>query len=101
MNRISGVGRRKNPRVAPLSWLWNNGPMIRLPVLLLTIFLIYWQALASETARVVASQIDHDDTSLCIKFGFAADTEAHDACKLELLDLRHSHERLMAANSVP
>lgn len=55
MNRISGVGRRKNPRVAPLSWLWNNGPMILLPVLVLAIFLIYWQALASETARVVAS----------------------------------------------
>ena len=95
-----GHRRRSNRRRVGRA-IWQNGLTILLPVLFFAVSIAYWRGLIAETAQTVANTIEYEDTALCIKFGFAADTKAHDACKLELLDLRHSHERLMAANSVP
>jgi hypothetical protein len=46
-------------------------------------------------------QIDYEDSTMCRKFGFAAGTERFSSCKLDLLDLRHSHEKLVAATAIP
>ena len=45
--------------------------------------------------RSVESQIDYEDAALCSKFGFVLGSARHDACKLDLLDLRHRHEDLV------
>ena len=47
------------------------------------------------TEHPVANQIDYEDAALCSNFGFVLGSARHDACKLDLLDLRHRHEDLI------
>jgi hypothetical protein len=99
VNRIwGGVGLRRRRAARTL---WHNGLTILVPVLFFAVSIAYWRGLIAETAQTMANQIEYEDAALCIKFGFAAGTKVHDACKLDLLDLRHRHEQLIAANSVP
>jgi hypothetical protein len=72
-----------------------------LPVLFFAISIACWKAVITDTAVAVANQVDYEDAALCTKFGFAAGTKEHAACKLDLLDLRHGHEQLIAATSEP
>ena len=55
----------------------------------------------SPRASIVAQQIDYENEALCARFGFAVGTDKHFACKLDLLDLRHSHENMLAENTLP
>jgi hypothetical protein len=62
---------------------------------------IFWRQVVWEANANIAQQVDYEDGLLCAKFGFPQGTERHLSCKLDLLDLRHDHEKLVAANSVP
>ena len=55
----------------------------------------YWQSVSMETEHNVANQVDYEDAAFCSKFGFVVGSARHDACKLDLLDLRHRHEDLV------
>ena len=57
---------------------------------------VIWRDQAIQDKVIVAAQADYEDEALCIKFGFSRGTIQHKACKLDLLDLRHSDEDLMA-----
>jgi hypothetical protein len=72
-----------------------------LPVLFFAISIAFWKAVITDTALTVANQVDHEDAALCAKFGFAVGTKEHADCKVDLLDLRHDHEQLLAATSGP
>jgi hypothetical protein len=100
MNQTWGTVRRSDRRRVGRA-IWQNGLTILLPVLFFAVSIAYWRGLIAETAQTVANTIEYEDAALCTKFGFAAGTKVHDACKLDLLDLRHRHEQLVAANSVP
>jgi hypothetical protein len=99
MTRLAGVVRPEHRRIAGL--IWNNGWMVLLPVVFVAVSIAFWRALAVDTGVAMASQIDGEDATLCVKFGFAVGTAAHDACKLDLLDLRHDDRQLVAAATVP
>jgi hypothetical protein len=62
---------------------------------------IFWRSVVLETEMFVSQQIEFEDGVLCNKFGFAEGTPNFLACKLDLLELRHNHEDLMAATSIP
>jgi hypothetical protein len=79
----------------------NHGLMVLLAIVVFVVSIAFWRAAVTEGRLTLASQIDHEDTELCIRFGFAAGTARHDACKLALLDLRRSHEELLARTSLP
>ena len=64
-------------------------------VILFCISAAYWQSVSMGSERSVESQIDYEDAALCSKFGFVLGSARHDACKLDLLDLRHRHEDLV------
>jgi hypothetical protein len=91
------VRRRPRRSGAPISPL----VVVVLSVLLCAVSLAFWRAVLIETKLTVASQVDYEDAALCDKLGFALGTAKHDACKLDLLDLRHRHEDLMAHSSLP
>lgn len=99
MNRSRRVVGRSCFRAGELTW--RHGPAILLPVLFFAISIVCWKAVITDTAVAVANQVDYEDAALCTKFGFAAGTKEHAACKLDLLDLRHGHEQLIAATSDP
>jgi hypothetical protein len=61
----------------------------------------FWRRVAIENDLTVADQVEYEDAALCLNFGFALGTQKHDACKLDLLALRRSHEQLMARTSLP
>ena len=81
--------------------VWRAGWTVPLAVLVFAISIPFWRLVISEAKQTLAEQIDYDNSALCIKFGFSVDTEKHVACKLDLLDLRRSHEKLIAATSFP
>ena len=45
--------------------------------------------------QAIDQQIDHEDGTLCERFGFASGGNQHDDCKAALADLRHQHEFLL------
>jgi hypothetical protein len=92
MNWTIGRSRYALERMIPLS---------AVIVLGFVVSLAFWRNVVIETGLIVANQVDYEDTALCIKFGFARGTAQHDACKLDLLDLRHSDEDLIARTSLP
>ena len=61
----------------------------------------FWWGVFTETEQTLARQVDYEDAALCAKFGFAVSTAEHDACKIDLLDLRHRHADLMRQASFP
>jgi hypothetical protein len=63
--------------------------------------ILFWRAVIADVGLVVSEQVDYEDGALCIKFGFSAFTAKHLACKEDLLALRHNHERLLEATSLP
>jgi len=99
MNQTPGLLRHRHGRFGKPAW--NRGLIILLGIVALAVSIAFWRAASTETQVMLASQIDREDTELCIKFGFAAGTARHDACKIELLDLRHRHEELAARTSLP
>ncbi len=86
-----------SPRNRQSPWRWT-APF--LAILIVAVSIAYWQDVNIETEHAKIQQIDYENTALCIKFGFAADTDKHAACKLDLLDLRHRHEELLSATSL-
>jgi hypothetical protein len=70
-------------------------------VLVSAISIAFWHAVAVDTALTVASQVDYENALLCTKFGFVAGTLKHESCKLDLFDLRRSHEKLLASTTFP
>jgi hypothetical protein len=99
MNQTRGVLRQQHGRAERL--VWNHGSIILLAIVTFVVSIAFWRAAVTESRLTLASQIDREDTQLCIKFGFAIATARHDACKLELLDLRRSHEELVGRTSLP
>jgi hypothetical protein len=61
----------------------------------------FWRAVVTDAVNAVEQQIDSEDAALCAKFGFAVGTLEHATCKTDLVNLRHSHEKLLAAASLP
>lgn len=55
----------------------------------------------AQLEQEVQQQIESEDAALCEKFGFAPGTRAHSGCKLDLAELRHHHEQLLAAYDFP
>jgi hypothetical protein len=49
--------------------------------------------------QAIFEQIDHEDGTLCKKFGFAAGTAESADCKLNLTDLRQRHVDLLKSKS--
>jgi hypothetical protein len=70
-------------------------------LLFCAISIVFWRRVVIETQQTVAGQVDYEDALLCSKFGFPRGTEKHNACKLDLLDLRRRDEELMAQTSLP
>lgn len=93
------AGRHAHDRLSEL--VWCGGWTIPLVVLGLAISLQFWRNMAGEAEQTIAQQIDYEDSALCLKFGFATGTEQHFSCKLDLLDLRRSHETLVTATAIP
>jgi hypothetical protein len=82
------------------SFIWRGGWAI-LFVLLVGISIQFWRAVEASEEQMVVQQVDFEDSALCAKFGFVTGTANYTSCKLDLLDLRRSDERLVAATSVP
>lgn len=55
----------------------------------------------AKLEQAIQEQIGYEDGILCRKFGFAAGTQDHAGCKLDLADLRRRHEQLRAAYDFP
>jgi len=77
-----------------------SAPAQRLRLVFVTVILFcisaaYWRSVSMGTEHPVANQIDYEDAALCSNFGFVLGSARHDACKLDLLDLRHRHEDLV------
>ena len=91
------VRRRCRRSDAPIS----PTVVVVLSVMLCAVSVAFWRAVLIETKVTVAGQVDYEDAALCSKLGFALGTAKHDACKLDLLDLRHRHEDLLVQSSPP
>jgi hypothetical protein len=81
--------------------VWFAGWTIPLVAVCLAVSIPFWRAVVADGEHAMAQQIDYEDEALCTKFGFAAGGDRHFACKLDLLDLRRSHERMLADNALP
>ena len=98
MNQVLSLVRRYyghgalTPRVVAIA---------SLPVLFFAVYIGFWRRVIIDTAQMVTSQVYYEDAQLCAKFGFPRGTEKHNACKLDLLDLRRSDEDLMTRTSLP
>ncbi len=99
MNQVWQIVPLRRRRLRTL--MWHNVFIILLPVLLCVVSIAFWRALIIQTERSAASQVDYEDEQLCMKFGFPRGTDRHNACKLDLLDLRRSDEDLIARTSLP
>ena len=75
--------------------------VVVIAVLFCAVSVAFWSAVLIETEHTVVSQVDYEDAALCSKFGFVVGTAKHDACKLDLLDLRDRHEELIKRTSLP
>jgi len=81
--------------------LWCAGWTIPLVIVVFALSLPFWRAVVTETEQAEAQQMDYEDGELCVKFGFATGEERNASCKLDLLALRHSHERLVEGAAIP
>ena len=81
--------------------LWSRGWMIPVVIMTLAGSIPIWRGAISEVEVAVANQIDYEDGELCAKWGFAPATRPYQSCKMDLLDLRHRHEKLLAASALP
>ncbi len=99
LKRVWAASCETNRRLTAL--LWSAGLTIPLMVIGLTVSVPFWRAVVADTQATIAQQVDYEDGVLCTKFGFRADTEKYTACMLDLLDLRHRHEELLATVAVP
>lgn len=95
------IWRRAQQAHDRLGLVWFAGWSLPLAVLSLAFSVPLWRAAIDQSDYAMAQQIDYEDTALCVRFGFAAGTENHFACKLDLLELRRNHESLLAAGSLP
>jgi hypothetical protein len=99
LKQVWAAGLHANNRLTTL--LWCAGWTIPLAVLGLAISVPFWRAALAETEQAMVQQIDYEDGALCARFGFPSGSDKYLSCKLDLLDLRHRHEVLVAARSVP
>ena len=81
--------------------MWCAGWTVPLVALGLIISIPFWRAVIADVELTVTQQVEYEDGSLCRKFGFATGSERFNGCMLDLLDLRRSHQRLVAAASLP
>src|ERR1044072_2275913 len=88
------AGSQAHDRLGEL--VWCAGWTIPLVGVGLAISLPLWRNVVADTRHAIAQQIDYEDDALCVKFGFAVNTAQYSSCKLDLLDLRRSHEKLNA-----
>ena len=65
-------------------------------VVLVACIVALWRMVAIDAAQNTANQIDYEDAALCTKFGLVGDQ--YQACKLDLLDLRHNQEQLVSVD---
>jgi hypothetical protein len=99
VRQIWSIARDAHDRLGRLIWI--AGWTIPLGALCLALSIPFWHAVIADSQHAMAQQIDYEDTALCARFGFAAGTDKHFACKLDLRDLRRSHERMLDAISLP
>jgi hypothetical protein len=99
IREIWGKSVRTHNRLTAM--VWCAGWIIPLAALGLATSIPFWQAIITDAQRNVAQQIDYEDGTLCLKFGFPISSAKYENCKLDLLNLRRSHEELLAANSLP
>ena len=97
--QIWSTTRRAHSRLTML--LWCAGWTIPLVIVVLALSLPFWRAVVAETEQTVAQQVDYEDGELCVKFGFATGEKSNASCKLDLLALRHSDERLVEGAALP
>jgi hypothetical protein len=83
------------------SGTWISPIVVVVVILFCAISVAFWRLVFIEDEHTVANQVDYDDAALCSKFGFALGSARHDACKFDLLDLRHRHEYLIRQSSFP
>jgi hypothetical protein len=81
--------------------LWCAGWTIPLAAFALIVSIPFWQAVIIDTEQTMMQQIEYEDAALCQRFGFVARSEKYADCMAALLDLRHSHEHLVAETSLP
>jgi hypothetical protein len=99
VKQIWGVARDAHDWLAGL--VWHAGWTVPLVALGLAISIPFWRAVVADSQHAMAQQIDYEDEALCARFGFTKGTDTHFACKLDLLELRRSHESMLAARSLP
>jgi hypothetical protein len=99
MRQILRMAWQQHDRLTRL--MWSGGWTIPLAALALLLSIPFWQAAIINAERTAMQEIDYEDSTLCAKFGFAAGSDKYAACMLDLLDLRHGHERLMADAMLP
>jgi hypothetical protein len=92
--QVLSIASRGHDRLTKL--LWCAGWTIPLAAFALIISIPFWQAVIADTELTMMQQIDYEDAALCQRFGFVAGSEKYADCMTALLDLRHSHERLVA-----
>jgi hypothetical protein len=97
--RILGASRRAHGRLTTL--LWCAGWTIPLVIVVFALSIPFWQEVVAETEQAVAQHVDFEDGELCVKFGFVTGEKSNASCKLDLLALRHSHERLVEGAALP
>jgi hypothetical protein len=97
--QIWSIGRRAHSRLTML--LWCSGWTIPLVIVVFALSLPFWRAVVAETEQTVAQQVDYEDGELCVKFGFATGQQSNASCKLDLLALWHSHQRLVEGAILP
>jgi hypothetical protein len=98
LKRAWVVGRQLHDRMSGL--VFHAGWSMPLGVLVIVLSIPLWRGAVAEAESQRVQQIDYEDTTLCVKFGFAAGTQQHFSCKLDLLDLRHNDEQLTAGYSM-
>jgi hypothetical protein len=93
------VGRQWHDRMTKL--VFHAGWSLPISMVVIIVSMPLWRGAVAEAESQIVQQIDYEDTTLCVKFGFVVGTQQHFSCKLDLLDLRHSHEQLIGAYSMP
>jgi hypothetical protein len=93
------VGRQWHDRMTRL--VFQAGWSLPISMVVIIVSMPLWRGAVAEAESQIVQQIDYEDTTLCVKFGFVVGTQQHFSCKLDLLDLRHSHEQLIGAYSMP
>jgi hypothetical protein len=94
MQPWAGVRRGRDGRLI-------SALVIVVAILFCAVSVAFWRAVYTQIEHTVVNQVDYEDAALCSKFGFVLGSAKHNACKFDLLDLRHRHEELIKQTSFP